>query len=354
MLAAGPLTADVLAQLAAGIREVTREANHDPGAVDDLWLGLAEHGYLGAGVPEEFGGAGTTDPRLNLVMVEESARAGHTALALRLAARGDRHRERGSARSWVGRDRRALLPGLATAATVCAISGVLTDSYSVAPDGRSVTGGETAVVLGARAAAFLVAVGTDADRQIVIVDAAQAVTAPTQLLGAAGLAAADVTLAGVSGDSLGHDILGQIVVDRDLGLAAAALGLADRALSLADRYAGERRVFGRALADFDNTRVQLGRCRVQLSAARALYEATVAQHLHQQVPAWAATRCVLAAIDATVRAADVGLQVHGGYGYMHEYPISHVCADARLLALLSDPDGRRAAQADAASHTDGR
>jgi len=103
---------------------------------------------------------------------------------------------------------------------------------------------------------------------------------------------------------------------------------AHAALRLATEYVFERRVFGQPLANMENTKTVLGDAAAQTCAATELAYRTATDHAEGGARA-AAARHVAAA--AHRRNADIGLQLHGGYGYMREYPIAQAYADAAVL-----------------------
>jgi acyl-CoA dehydrogenase len=98
-------------------------------------------------------------------------------------------------------------------------------------------------------------------------------------------------------------------------------------------YVQDRKVFGRPLAEFDNTRSVLARVAVDLDLVETFVDAAVRARGAGPVTPARAAAAAIAATDVHARAVDEGLQLHGGYGYMREYPISLAFADARHLLL---------------------
>jgi alkylation response protein AidB-like acyl-CoA dehydrogenase len=122
-------------------------------------------------------------------------------------------------------------------------------------------------------------------------------------------------------------------VDRYLALALLAVAGARAALEVTVEYVKDRRAFGIPIATFDNTRVVIGGLVSELHAV----ETTVAAALHQSASGALDVRhaqiAKVLAAELYGRVADQGVQLHGGYGYMLEYPIAHHYADARYLRL---------------------
>ncbi|PQO22587.1 acyl-CoA dehydrogenase [Rhodobacteraceae bacterium WD3A24] len=116
--------------------------------------------------------------------------------------------------------------------------------------------------------------------------------------------------------------------------AARAVGVAQNALELALRYAGERRQFGRPLADFPRVADKLAMTAVEIMLARQLTHASArAKDQGRRCDLEAGMAKLLAARVAWA-AADNGVQIHGGNGFALEYEISRVLCDARILNIF--------------------
>ncbi|MDI3418185.1 acyl-CoA dehydrogenase family protein [Streptomyces luteolus] len=119
-----------------------------------------------------------------------------------------------------------------------------------------------------------------------------------------------------------------------LSISITAQATATAALNLAIDYVRERKVFGRRVADFQNTKFVLADCATELEAAQALIDrAILALDTGTLTPADAA-KVKLFATETQARVIDRCLQLHGGYGYMREYPISRLYADARVTRIF--------------------
>lgn len=120
-----------------------------------------------------------------------------------------------------------------------------------------------------------------------------------------------------------------------INIAACSLGAAQGAFDAARRYMGERRQFGKKLADFQALQFKLADMATQLVAARQMVH-TAARKLDADAPdktVW----CAMAkrfATDAGFAICDEALQIHGGYGYIREYPIERLLRDARVHRIL--------------------
>jgi alkylation response protein AidB-like acyl-CoA dehydrogenase len=120
-----------------------------------------------------------------------------------------------------------------------------------------------------------------------------------------------------------------------LNIGACSLGGAQRALDEALRYTAERRQFGSRILDFQNTQFTLADMATELEAARALLYMAAAK-----VTAGAPDRTKFAAMakrlatDTGSSVVDRALQMHGGYGYLQDYPIERLWRDLRVHRIL--------------------
>ena len=120
-----------------------------------------------------------------------------------------------------------------------------------------------------------------------------------------------------------------------LNIGACSLGGARASLEAAMTYVKERRQFGRALADFQATQFKLADMATELQAARLLLHRAAAA-LDKGEPQ-ATMQCAMAkrlATDVGFRVVNEALQLHGGYGYIREYPIERYLRDLRVHQIL--------------------
>jgi len=118
-----------------------------------------------------------------------------------------------------------------------------------------------------------------------------------------------------------------------VGIAALSIGLAEAALAAGVTYAHERRAFGRAVTEFQNTQFVLADCRTELDAAWLL-ALRAARSLDEGHKAAAETSMAkLYASEACGRVVDRMVQLHGGYGYSRDYTIERLYRDARVTRI---------------------
>lgn len=119
-----------------------------------------------------------------------------------------------------------------------------------------------------------------------------------------------------------------------LHMAAVAVGMSTRLIDEGVRYTKERKQFGRPIAQFELIQGMLADCEAEAFAARAMVEkAACAKDAGQRITKESAC-CKYFATEALGRIADRVLQMHGGYGYIREYPVERLYRDARLLRLF--------------------
>ncbi|HEX2010981.1 MAG TPA: acyl-CoA dehydrogenase family protein [Roseateles sp.] len=116
-------------------------------------------------------------------------------------------------------------------------------------------------------------------------------------------------------------------------IAVSAVGAMERALEEALAYTKERKAFGKPVWEFQNTRFKLAEVQSQLLAARAFVDACMAAHLKGELDAARAALAKAWSTDLACKVMDECLQLFGGYGYMMEYPIAELYADARVARI---------------------
>jgi alkylation response protein AidB-like acyl-CoA dehydrogenase len=112
--------------------------------------------------------------------------------------------------------------------------------------------------------------------------------------------------------------------------AANAVGRAQNAFDLAVKYARERVQFGHPLCEFQVIRHYFAEMAAELEAARQLIYSVAWRFQQGEYPVGEIAMAKLVAVNAAFRVADRALQIHGGYGYMMEYPVQRYWRDIRL------------------------
>jgi short-chain 2-methylacyl-CoA dehydrogenase len=130
----------------------------------------------------------------------------------------------------------------------------------------------------------------------------------------------------------------QVLDGGRIGVAAMGVGLAQGALDEALAYAKERQAFGRAISTFQTIQAKLADMSTELEAARLLtYKAAVLKDQGRDFTL-AAAQAKLKTGRLAVRAAEEAVQIHGGYGYIEEYPVCRFYRDAKILTIGEGTD----------------
>jgi alkylation response protein AidB-like acyl-CoA dehydrogenase len=310
----------------------------DGGIPRTVYQEAADHGLLGIYAPEEYGGGGASDTTYGLILVTEAARLGCNGFAINVsmhanvcipflaAHAGDEPKQR-----WL-----PSLVGGAQLATPVIWTASEDLPYSVA----DVLGAGHADLLVAtsrgRDVTALVATGRNADEP----DGGVRVTTAGDLLGLREAGIADVRFDDATPIDANVVVGGRSLVrERDLWLAVAQLAAARAALEWTVLYVEQRKVFGTRLIDFDNTRVRLEAATQQCCAAQAWVARCLSRSEAGTLTDDDSVTARRVAAQIHAHGVDLGLQLHGGYGYMSEYPIAQAYADAGFLTALNASEG---------------
>jgi len=130
----------------------------------------------------------------------------------------------------------------------------------------------------------------------------------------------------------------QILDGGRIGVAAMGVGLAQGALDEALAYAKERQAFGRSISKFQTIQAKLADLTTEIEAARLLtYKAAILKDRGEPFTLTAA-QAKLKTGRLAVRAAEEAVQIHGGYGYIEEYPVCRFYRDAKILTIGEGTD----------------
>ncbi|MFE3799164.1 acyl-CoA dehydrogenase family protein [Nocardia tengchongensis] len=324
----------------------------------DFYYKLGELGVFGIEVPEEFGGAGIESFKFQAILIEECARAAvslggsgvHVGLCLpyilNLATQEQKQR-------W--------LPGFVSGETMFAIAmtepGTGSDlagmrtTAKLSADGTHyvlngsktfITGGVLAdrVIVCARTAA-----PTEGDRRhgisLFAVDTKSAGYTVGRKLDKLGLKVSDtaelnftdvrVPVEDLLGEEhKGFSYLGQNLPQERASIAVGAYAQAKAAIRFAKEYTQQRNVFGQPVASFQNTKFELAACQAEVDAAEAVVDRALEALDNGTLTAADAASAKLFCTEVAHRVIDRCLQLHGGYGFINEYPIARLYADNRV------------------------
>jgi alkylation response protein AidB-like acyl-CoA dehydrogenase len=315
-------------------------------------------GFLGMAVPERHGGAGAEDFRFNLVIGEEAQRAGVGSFGLGITLHNDiclpyflRYCSEEQRERWLG--------GIASGELITAIAmtepGIGSDLAAMSTRARRdgddyvVDGTKTFITNGINADLVVVALKTDPSERhrgisLMVVERGMEGFERGRNLEKIGQHAQDTAelsfaevrvparnLLGEEGEGFRY-LVSNLPQER-LSIAASAVAGAEAALAWTLDYVRERRAFGQAIGSFQSSRFTLAEVRTEVEIARTFVdrcaEALNSRELTAEDAAMAKWWCT----DLQGRVVDRCLQLHGGYGYMLEYPIARAFADARVTRI---------------------
>jgi alkylation response protein AidB-like acyl-CoA dehydrogenase len=315
-------------------------------------------GFLAMAVPERHGGAGAEDFRLNLVIGEETQRAGVGSFGLGITLHNDiclpyflSYCDEPQSERWLG--------GIASGELITALAmtepGIGSDlaamSTSARRDGEHyvINGSKTFITNGINADLVILAVKTDPSERhrgisLMIVERGTEGFERGRNLEKIGQHAQDTAelsftdarvpvenLLGQEGEGFRY-LVSNLPQER-LSIAASAVAACEAALGWTLEYVRERQAFGQSIGSFQNSRFTLAEVRSEVEIAR-VYVDRCAQALNAgELTAEDAAMAKWWCTDLQGRVIDRCLQLFGGYGYMSEYPIARAFADARVTRI---------------------
>ncbi|MEV0702924.1 acyl-CoA dehydrogenase family protein [Saccharopolyspora sp. NPDC050389] len=324
----------------------------------DLFNKAGEIGMLGLQVPEEYGGGGTSSFKFNAVITEETARAGvslggfsvhaNVVVPYFISICDEEQKKR-----W--------LPGLANGELMSAIAmtepGTGSDLAGMATTATRegeyymLNGAKTFITGGHNADLVIVVARTGHGENrrdglsLLVVERDMAGFSRGRNLDKLGLKAQDtaelffddvrVPAANLLGEEgRAFEYLSANLPQERLGIAVAGQAAAEAALRTTLAYVRERKVFGKPVASFQNSKFELAGCEVEIEAGRAMLERALDEHDVGELSAADAAKVKVYCTELQSRVIDRCLQLHGGYGYMLEYPIARMYADARVTRIF--------------------
>lgn len=118
-----------------------------------------------------------------------------------------------------------------------------------------------------------------------------------------------------------------------LQIGGTAIAMAERAIAITSEYVKERKAFGKAVIDFQNTQFKLAEMKTEATIGRVFYNHCVERHVNGGLDPVTASMAKYWLSDLQNKIVDECLQLHGGYGYMNEYPIARMFRDARVQRI---------------------
>ena len=321
----------------------------------ELWRKAGEQGFLCPMVSEEYGGLGA-DFLYSVVVSEEISRAGLTGIGWGLHTEivAPYIEHYGSEAL-----KQKYLPKMVSGEMIGAIAmsepGAGSDLQGVKTtavkdgDHYILNGSKTFITNGQNADLVIVVAKTDPSKgakgtSLIIVEEGMEGFEKGKNLKKVGMKAQDTSelffqdvkvpaenLIGQEG--MGFIYLMQELPQERLGIAINGLAMAESAFQHTLDYVKERKAFGQPVAGFQNTQFKLAEMRTQLDVARAYVDRCLELHLKKELDIPTAAGAKYWITDLQCDLIDECVQLHGGYGYMWEYPIARMFADARVQRI---------------------
>ncbi|MGJ8669398.1 MAG: acyl-CoA dehydrogenase family protein [Oceanococcus sp.] len=328
------------------------------GIVDrDFYRKAGEMGYLCMWAGEEYGGLGIKDFRYEQILLETNAKYGDSGLFMSM-----HNRMFGPYIGNFGNEeqKQRILPGCINGELLLAIAMTEPDAGSDLAgmktraeeqgDHYLLNGQKIFISNGHLADMVIVAARTDLDNphgvSLFLVERGMPGFERGRNLKKMGTPAQDTAelffkdvrvpkanLLGQWNGGFGHMMVG--LAEERLIAAVGNMAGARQALDITRAYVSDRKVFGKALSKFQNTRFKLAELDAEIEMAYSFLDRAVDDHNRGELTPTDAARIKLVSSELLCRAADEGVQLHGGYGYMDEYPICRLFADSRYVRIAA-------------------
>ena len=322
------------------------------------WLAAGKTGIIGLAVPEQYGGSGELDFRYRYIVAEEIARSATTSFGAGLGLHDDIVIPY-IADLGTDEQKQRWLPGMAAGEIICAIAmtepGTGSDLQGIKTtavrdgDDWILNGQKTFITSGIHADIVIVAARTDPSAgsrgfSLLVVERGMEGFTRGRKLHKVGLAAQDTAelsfdnvrvpagnLLGTEGGGLIH-LMERLPRER-LSIAVSAICVARAAYEWTKAYAFERSAFGKPIGDFQNTRFALAEMLTEIDVTQAYVDNAVLAINDGELSAVEAAQAKWWASELQKRVVDRCVQLHGGYGYMMEYPIGRAYVDSRIQTI---------------------
>lgn len=322
----------------------------------EVWKKAGDQGFLGMAVPEEYGGGGVLDFRYNAIVTEETTRRGFSGIGfmlhndvvapylMDLATEEQKQR-------W--------LPGFCSGEIITAIAmtepGTGSDLQGIKTravrdgDHWILNGSKTFITNGINADLVIVVAQTDPDKgaqgfSLLVVERGMEGFERGRNLDKIGLKAQDTAELSFTDvrvpatNLLGKEGMGFIYLMKNLpqerlSIAVVAAAAMESALDMTIQYVRDRKAFGKSIGSFQNTRFELADMATQTQIARVFVDKSIELLNQNKLTVQEAAMAKYWTTDRQVELIDRCLQLHGGYGYMREYPIAKAYMDSRVQKI---------------------
>jgi len=322
----------------------------------EVWLKAGQNGFLGMNVPEEYGGGGVVDFRYNAIVTEELIKVGASGIGFGL------HNDitipyilhYGSAEQ-----KARFLPKMVTGEIITAIAMTEPNTGSDLAGVRTtairqnehyiVNGQKTFITNGILSDLVITVAKTNPEQShsgisLILIERGMAGFERGRNLEKIGLKAQDTAelyfnnvevpaenLLGEEGQGF-YYLMTELPQER-LSIAVGALAACEAALEWTIQYCKERQAFGRPIGTFQNSRFKLAEMKTEIEIGRVFVDRCITELNAGNLSAEEAAMAKWWTTELQKRVVDQCLQLHGGYGYMLEYPIAKAYLDTRVQTI---------------------
>ena len=326
----------------------------------EMWLNAGQQGFLGLAAPEEYGGIGVNDFRYSAIMAEESARAGVVSAGMVIGLHNDiilpyfiAYANEDQKQRW--------LPGMCSGELITAIAmtepGTGSDLASIRTTAERIgdyyllNGQKTFISNGIISDVVIVVAKTDPALRhkgisLLVVERSMQGFNRGRKLDKVGLKAQDTAelsfedvkvpitnLLGEEGKGFSY-LMRQLAQER-LSVGVSAVAACETALEITLEYCKERTAFGQPIGSFQNSRFKLAEMKTEIEIARVFVDRCIEELNDGNLTPETAAMAKWWTSDLQKRVVDQCVQLHGGYGYMLEYPIARAYLDARVQSIYA-------------------
>lgn len=326
----------------------------------ELWLKAGQQGFLGMSVPEEYGGAGVDDFRYSAIIAEETGRAGVSSAGQGMGLHNDivlpyflAYANEEQKRRW--------LPGMCAGELITAIAMTEPNTGSDLAAVRStatrqgdhylLNGQKTFITNGILSDVVIVVAKTNLEMRhkgisLLVVERGMEGFKRGRKLEKMGLKAQDtaelyfedvkVPIANLLGEEgRGFYYLMRQLAQERLSVAIVAVAACERALEITLEYCKERTAFGQPIGSFQNSRFKLAEMKTETEIARVYVDRCIEELNAGELSPESAAMAKWWTSELQKRVVNSCVQLHGGYGYMLEYPIARMYLDARVQSIYA-------------------
>jgi alkylation response protein AidB-like acyl-CoA dehydrogenase len=326
----------------------------------ELWLKAGQQGFLGMSVPEEYGGAGVDDFRYSAIIAEETVRAGVASAGQGMGLHNDitlpyfmAYANEEQKRRW--------LPGMCAGELITAIAMTEPNTGSDLAAVRStamrqgdyylLNGQKTFITNGILSDVVIVVAKTNLEMRhkgisLLVVERGMEGFKRGRKLEKMGQKAQDtaelyfedvkVPVANLLGEEgRGFYYLMRQLAQERLSVAVLAVAACETALEITLEYCKERTAFGQPIGSFQNSRFKLAEMKTETEIARVYVDHSIEELNAGELSPESAAMAKWWTSELQKRVVDSCVQLHGGYGYMLEYPIARMYLDARVQSIYA-------------------